>query len=307
MGFSDFIGAGSSLLGAFGGSEETGAPSTQQQSTISGYYALPPQAQAAYNNYFNLINSLGNQSVGSYPKAQVGAPQSPFDSQELYNYQQANGGGAVKPVGFQEPFNQYQQNALSAMGAPDYSQQGLAQYFNPYQQNVIDSTLGDINHSYDIANSGIMDNNSRLNARAVGSSLGTQLAQNQQNRARDIGNASATLNSEGYNNALGLRNNSLQQQLAAGTAIQGQNQNLLNASNPQGQFALNPNYTQASLLSQLFGAFPNSSNSNGTNTGSTITDKSRQTTTLGNLGGLGVNLFGTGQPGSSGYLSSLFG
>lgn len=284
-------------LSAFGGSEETGSPSSSN--SVSGYYALPQQAQSAYNNYFNLVNSLGSMSPITAPQGGFSNynanPQSPFTSQSLLSLQQANPSMGLNPSGFLEPFNQFQQNALSSYGNANPSDPNfLAGYTNPYQQMVQKNTIDEINRSYDMSNSNIKDANSRLNPRALGSSYGTQLAQNDQNRARDIGSATSNLGYQGYNSALDLRNQMLQQQLSAGSAIQSQNQSALGISNPlsymQSQYQMNPQYAQANALAPLFGAFPQSSNS--TQTGSTITPNSYQPTALSKLGGLGMYLFG---------------
>jgi hypothetical protein len=288
-------------LGALGGSDETGSPSSGGSSSISGYYALPPQAQAAYNNYFNLVNSLGTMSPITAPSGGFSNynanPQNPFTSQSLLGLQQANPGMGMNPSGFLEPFNQYQQTALQGYGNANPSDPNfLNGYTNPYNQMVQQNTIDQINRSYDMNNSNIMDDNSRLNARAVGSSLGTQLAQNQQNRARDIGSATANLGYQGYNSALDLRNSLLGQQLSAGSAIQSQNQAGLQYSNPlsymQSQYQMNPQYAQANALGPLFGAFPQSSQSNSSQVGSSITPNSYQPTALSKVGGLGMYLFG---------------
>jgi hypothetical protein len=298
------LGAVSSVAGMFGGSDG-GDAGGSQQSMVSGYYALPKEAQTAYDNYFKIINGLGGTPLSAFPKTTVGAPQNVFDSEELYKLQQANPTTPVRPTGYLEPFNSYQRNALTSMGTPDYSQAAMAQYQNPFQSMVQDNTLNEINRASQMSQSGIMDNNSRLNARAIGSSLGTQLSQNEEARIRAIENATANLGYQGYNEAMGLRNNSIQQQLAAGTSIQQQNQGMLGASNPQGQFGLNPAYIQASMMGPLFGAFPESSQSQGTSWGATP-----QTPNMtSRLGGLGMAMFGgdNGGGGGGGFLNGIFG
>jgi hypothetical protein len=174
-GFGDILSAGSGIASMFGGDEETGSPSSSQSSSISGYYALPPEAQAAYNSYFNMVNGLfGGTTPRATQYGQVGAPTSPFDSTELYNLQKANPGHGVLPIGTTEPFNQYQKGALTALGTPDFSAAGLAQYTNPYNDQVLNTALDAINRQAGINRSNILDNNSRLNARALGSGLSTQ-------------------------------------------------------------------------------------------------------------------------------------
>lgn len=316
----DAIGAISSLAGGFGGSEETGSPGSSNSSTVSGYYALPPQAQNAYNNFFNLINGLGSQNpytppAGSYTNYN-GNPNSPFTSQGLLGLQQANPNTPINPSGFLEPFNQYQQNALSSLGNPDLSAQGLSQYSNPFQSMVTDQTLNEISRQGGIDRNNLTDRASRLNSSAFNNSaLGTQLAQNTDNTNRLRANATAQLGYQGYNSALDLRNQTLGQQLSAGSAIQGQNQQALGYANPlsynQTQYQLNPQYGLASVLAPFFGAFPNnSSSSSTTQTGSSITPNSYQPTGLTQAGGLGTALFGgslKNSGGINGVLNKYFG
>lgn len=271
--------------GLFGGG---GGESSSQSTSVSGYNAMPSIEQGAYDPYFKAITNLWGVPLDSFARAQVNAPTSPFDSSELYALQQQTPDKGVKPIGYMEPFNEYQKAALSAMGAPDFSMNGLQQYLNPYQQMVQDNAINEINRSYDMSNNNIMDMNSRLNSRAMGSSLGTQLGLNQQNRARDIASTTANLGYQGYNSALDLRNQALQQQLAAGGTIQGLNQALLSASNPSGQLALNPDFLRASMLMPLYAAFPQASQSQSTS--------QSETNGSGNgfsqLFGAGLSLFG---------------
>ncbi len=270
--------------GLMGGGGDGGS---SESSSASGYAALPPAAQQAYDKYFGLVGGLGGVQLPAFPKSQVSAPRNPFDSSELYALQQ-NSNGPIKPVGFQEPFNQYQRSALTAWGEPDYSVSGMQQYMNPYQQLVQDNVINQINRQSDMSRSALLDRNSRLNSRALGSSLGTQLSQNEEARNRLIADNVANLSYQGYNQALGLRDNALQQQYAAGSSIQGLNQALLDAANPKGQFSLDPRYIQASLLAPLYSAFPQSSTSQSSSEG----PSSGGGGGLSQILGLGMSLFG---------------
>jgi hypothetical protein len=289
-GISDVLGAVGGIASAFGGpGNETGSPSTSSsdQSSLSGYAALPPQGQQAYNSYFNLINGLyGASQPNSTPYQSVSNPTSPFQSQGVYQLQQATG-SPVLPVGRVEPLNSYQTNALTQLGNPNYGAGNMAQYENPFNQQVADTTQQAIARQGAINNSSIQDQHSLLNSSAMSSSLGTELAQNNYNTDMAQGQAAANLGYQGYNSSIGLMNQSLQNQLASGSAIQGQNQNLLNTTNPAYAYTNTPAYLQASLLSPLFGSFPSSSSSTGssTSTGSTITPNSFQASPASQLGG----------------------
>lgn len=292
------MGAASLIGSAFGGSDG-GDPASSQSSSVSGYGALPQLGQEAYDAYFQLVKNLGTQQANAFPKTTVGAPTSPFDSSELYALQKASK-DPIKPVGFQEPFNQYQKSALTAWGEPDYSANALQPYINPYQQMVQDNVVNQINRQSALNRNDIIDRNSRLNSRAMGSSLGTQLAQNDEATNRLLADTIGNLSYQGYNQALGLRDNALQQQYASGNAIQALNQAMLGAANPQGQLSLNPQYMQASLLAPLFGAFPQSSQSQSTSTGPTA----EKPNMLSRISGMGLSAFGGG---GGGGLGGMFG
>jgi hypothetical protein len=301
-GFGDILSAGSGIASMFGGDEETGSPSSSQSSSISGYFALPPQAQAAYDRYFDMVNNLlGGSAPNATSFRKVNAPLSPFDSAELFALQAANPDQGVLPTGVTEPFNQFQKTALTFLGNPDFSTQGLQQFMNPFNDQVLNTTLNSINRQSGINRSNILDNNSRLNARALGSGLSTQLSQNDDATNRLVAETAANLGFKGFNSALDLRDKSLQQILGAGSAIQEQNQNILNSTNPVTRFQLDPQFLKTSLLAPLFGAFPQSSQSTSSAVGSTITDNSRQATNTARLGGLGTAIYG------SNGLSNIFG
>jgi hypothetical protein len=300
-GIGDVFSAVSGVASMFGGDEESGSPSSGSSQSVSGYYASPPLARDTYDQYFGLVRRLFDSLPNVTSYRQVGKPLTPFDSPELYALQQANPDRGVMPIGVTEPFNKYQKTAFTALGEPDYSKEGLAPYMNPYNDMVLNTTLDAINRQADINKSNILDNNSRLNSRALGSGLATQLAQNDANTNRLVAETTANLGYQGYNSAIDLRNQALQQMLGAGSAIQQQNQNALNSTSPVTAYQMTPSYLQASLISPLFGAFPNNSQSTSTQVGSTITDSSRQPTTISRLGGLGTSIFG------SNGLSNIFG
>lgn len=250
------------LLGIFGGDNDI-EPSSASSYNVSGYGALPQQGQNAYNRYFDIINSI------PLPKPQQGMfspyttnPNDPFASNALFRLQQANPEMSVNPTGLIEPFNQYQREALMQLGNPNpYSEDFLKGYTNPFQTMVTDRVLNEINRQAEIDRSNIVDRASRINSKAFyNSALGTELAQNTDNKNRLIADIIANLGFQGLNNALDLRRSSLADKFNAGTAIQNQNQAALGFVSP---------YTQASTIAPLFSAFPNSSYGNTMQRGAT--------------------------------------
>ncbi len=269
-----------------GGGEEGG--SSSQSSSMSGYNAMPLIQQQAYDPFFQAVQNLWGVPLNSVSNRMVGQPRSPFDSQELYALQQSSPGKGVMPTGMIEPFNQFQQNALMQMGNPDYSQQAMQQYMNPFMDQVMNRTLGNINRQADMGRSSIMDNSSRINSRALGSSLGTQLAGNEEARLRAVGDASANLGYQGYQEGMNVRDNALKQQLGAGSLIQGQNQGMLDIANPTNQMKLNQDYIRAAMLAPLYGYMPQAQNS----TSSSESTTGGGSNGLGQMVGLGMSIFG---------------
>lgn len=294
-------------LGAFGG-DEGGGGGGSQSSSVSGYKALPLVARQAFDNLFESVKSVGDQDVSPFPyefyKQQSPLGLGPFESSELLKLQQATPDKAIRPTGLLEPFNEFQQNALTSMGRPDYSQGALQQYMNPFQQNVANSTIQGINREADLDKSRLMSNNSLLNSRANSAMMGTQLAQNAEAKNRLIANTLANLNYEGYNQGLNLRNQSVQQQLGAGAQIQQQNQAMLTAANPEGQYQLLPDYIKSKLLTPLFAAFPvNSSESQS----SSWQPAPAQPSMASKAGGFGMAAFSPNDDGSGSMFSRTFG
>lgn len=313
MGVSDVLSGVGGLASAFGGT--TAQPSSSQSSSQSttGYAALPANAQSAYNNYFNLVNTLGGQSPLGVPSGGFtnynANPSSIFNSQGLQSLQAANPNTPMNPSGYIEPFNSVQQNALSQYANPNYSQANMAQYENPFQQQVTDTTVQQMQRNNAINQNNITSQMNSANPSVLGNSaLGTEYALNNQLTNQNIGQAQANLGYQGYNSSIGLYNNTLQNMLNAGNTIQTQNQNVLNMANPasytQAQYQTQPSYLQASALAPLFSAFPSSgeSSSQSSAVGATPilgSGQHTQNTPIQNLGGLLTS--------SSGGLGSLFG
>lgn len=216
------IGAGLGLAGALFGGNKGGNPGGSQ----SGYAALPKEAQQAWQQYFGMVNQLG---------------QNP---------------GQLGPT----PFNQFQQNALNSFGNPDFSQEGLQNYLAPFQ-GLRDRQLGQANRDFDTSDARLASmfrsgagkgefNGGRMNA----------LNDNAVRRNESL----SGINSGFDMNALGLQRQSLQDQLMAGNQMQNlqeqgspfglaQRYNQLVQGFPQSQTSWGASQGSPNFLSQLGG------------------------------------------------------
>jgi len=88
--------------------------------------------------------------------------------------------------------------AAETMAAP--STATIQDLMSPYQQSVLDTTLAEINRSYD--EQGIAQA-ARAGQQFGGSRYGVQSAEMQRNRAQQIADATAQINQAGYESALG--------------------------------------------------------------------------------------------------------
>ena len=91
--------------------------------------------------------------------------------------------------------------------------QGL---MSPYQQNVIDTTLAEINRSYD--QQGIQQA-AQAGQQFGGSRYGVQSAEMQRNRAQQISDATSRLSQAGYESALGRSQQQFQNQMALAQGV----------------------------------------------------------------------------------------
>lgn len=255
-------GLGAGLLGSlFGGNDSEATPERQ----YTGYYALPPEARSAYDKYFAKLNSLGNNPYDTARLNRVVKPSSPFDSQELYRLQQATPDRGVEQVGVLEPFHEYEKNALTQAGNPDYSYGALSKYFDPYHQIVTQSALNQANRTADLNRNFINTYSQQFGGRVGGenSALHTQLNENERNRAEVLADVAGRYGSQGFNNAVELRDKSLAGMFEAGGAIRGQNQAKLDAASGRGLSQNNPAYGQLQALMQLLQGIPGASESTG--------------------------------------------
>jgi hypothetical protein len=264
--------AGASL----GASMDPGKPAMNNQR--SGYAALPPQGQQAYNRYFDSLNSIPQDPYSTGRFSQVGAPQTPFDSEQLYALQQLMGEQGVNPVGVLEPFNEYQRNALSSYGSPDYTEEGLAQYMAPFRA-ARERAAMNVNRRFDNQNAEVRSREARIGSLARDRDYGGQTPAVEEARQRALIDAEMA----SLGNALGLRSNSLADMFNAGGRIQQQNQAGLNAASPQAINMQSPQYGFAQAYMPLQQGIANSQYS---------TQQGGRPSTLGQLGNLGTGVFG---------------
>jgi hypothetical protein len=189
------LGAAASAKSLFGGKKAAGTPGGSQSQY--GYASAPPWAQNIYSGTY----APGIQSYFNSPQSGAFVPQQV------------------------EPFNRFQNEALQGLGGGIQDiQQNLGQYMNPYHSAVTDN----INREADIRRSDLLGRAS-IGGNAAGlnnSAVGVQLGLNDEARQRLLAQA----NYENYQQALGLRRQTLAEMLGAGGAQQTQGQNVLNNS-----------------------------------------------------------------------------
>lgn len=297
LGLGAILGGIGTIGSALGVGRKAGQPEQSRGETASGYYTLPPEAQQAYQNFLSLANLYNSNPYASGRYAQAINPsQDPYQSSELFELQKLNPSQNVRPVGAIEPFNQIQKNAIEAYSNPDYSLAGLAQYYNPFQEQVLNRALNAVNRSSDIARSNLLD---RLNARGgilKNSATDTQLALQEEARTRALADTAANIGYQGFNQALGLRGQSLADMLNAGNLVQRQQQGQLQSALPSSATQYNPYYNQALSYGNLLSLFPQGSKGNTFSSGRT----EPSTNMLGKGLGLTGSLFGN-------QFSGLFG
>lgn len=264
--------AGASL----GASMDRGKPAVNDQR--SGYAALPPELQAPSLRYADQLKNIPQDPYSTGRFSQVGAPQTPFDSEQLYALQQLMGEQGVNPIGVLEPFNEYQRNALSAYGSPDYTEEGLAQYMAPFQA-ARERAAMNVNRRFDNQLGQVRSREARIGSLARDRDYGGQSPAVEEARQRALIDAEMA----SLGNALGLRSNSLADMFNAGGRIQQQNQSNLNAASPQAINTQSPQYGFAQAYQPLLQGIPNSQYSN---------QRGGQPSTMGQIGNAGIGIFG---------------
>jgi hypothetical protein len=111
-----------------------------------------------------------------------------------------------------EPYLQ----AAETMAAP--SAATISSLMSPYQQNVLDTTLAEINRSYDVQG---LEQAARAGQQFGGSRYGVQSAEMQRNRAQAITDATARLSQAGYESALGRAQQQFQNQMNLAQQVPG--------------------------------------------------------------------------------------
>jgi hypothetical protein len=262
--------AASMAASLFGGKKKgSGQPGFQQQQ--SGYAALPPEAQQAYQKYFAMLNGMQNPAMGMAPEFDQ---NDIFSSPEMAAYQQAMGKTPTKPIGVLEPLNSVQRNALSNYANEDFSEGGLGKYMLPFQQ-ARDRAMVNINRNADTQLANIRDRASRMGSLGRDPLYGGQLPQVEEARARAMLDAEAGFAEK----ALGLRSQSLADVLSGGNLIQKQNQAGLGAK-----------YMHPMAFMQLLAGMPNSGSGYGR--GAVPYEASN----LQKLGNIGLSMFGQNNP-----------
>jgi hypothetical protein len=279
MGFAAFIPfAASMAASAFGGKKKgSGQPGYQTQQ--SGYGALPPEAQQAYQKFFAMLNNMQGPTMGMAPEYN---PEDMFSSPEMGAYQQAMGNTPTRPIGVLEPLNGVQRSAISDYANEDFSEGGLGKYMLPFQQ-ARDRAMTNINRNADTQLAGIRDRASRIGSLGRDPLYGGQLPQVEEARARAMLDAEAAFGEK----ALGLRSQSLADVLSGGNLIQKQNQAGLSAK-----------YMHPMAFMQLLAGMPNSST--GYQRGATPYESSN----LQKFGNIGLSMFGQG---GGGQFGGMFG
>lgn len=216
--------------------------------------------------------------------------------------------GGVVPVGFVEPLNQWQRGALESLSQPNMAglnylamagqaaqrgtdlgmspesfAQGTAGFMNPYIDQVLNRTTSRLSESAQQAKAKIMAKEGFR--KAFGStSQGTQLGEIDKGLTSDIGDATATLSYQGFNDAAnrymtqfntergrdlqgagvlsgiasqarGTAMDDIMNRLKAGTIVQGQNQSILDVLNPEIKGVQNYSKTQLQDLMGFLSAF----------------------------------------------------
>lgn len=278
MSWASFIPFAASMAASvFGGKKKgSGQPGYQQQQ--SGYGALPPEAQQAYQKYFAMLNGMQGHPMSFVNEFN---PYDMFQSPEMFAYQQANPKQGVKPVGVLEPLNSVQRGALNDYANEDFSEGGLGKYMRPFQQ-ARDRAMTNINRLADTQLSNIRDRASLTGSLGRDPLYGGQLPQVEEARARAMLDAEAGFAEK----ALGLRSQSLADVLSAGNLIQKQNQAGLGAK-----------YMHPMQFMQLLAGMPNSSSGYGR--GATPYEASN----LQKFGNIGLSMFGQ----NGGQFGGMFG
>ena len=253
---------GAALGGLAGGKEK------RMSSPTGGFATMPPEMQEAYlREYLPEVKRIYN--MGKFTAAPMGTynetgPYSSQGLQELQNYSNGIGGifagtQGVKPLGTVEPLNDIQKQALGGYaGGINAFQNELPQYMNPYNQAVLNQSLGRLNEEYNGYNNQLMGSAARNGLGAFGgSALGTMMAQLQKDRENRAADMIASMNLQNYGQAQTLRRQTLAEMLAAGGAVQEQNQQYLNAL--AGPLAGSTPMSRVSQFGQLLGGIPASS------------------------------------------------
>jgi hypothetical protein len=261
------------------GKKTKGTPGYSRQGT--GAMSAPQQANSL--RYSNDITNFQNNPFPQNVMQNVGAPQNPWDNQELYNRQQLTGQPS-RLSGVHEPFNQLQTNTFNTVGNPGARLADYMQGLESLRRNTAD----DINRGSNLDIQRMLGNAAQSGSLTPGSYFQNVQPMIEEGRSRALDRSNALFQA----NAEAFKQQALMDQGNAGHYIQQQNQAELNSSNPHSQIMNNPLYQQLLAVAPFIQGFPTSTYQ----TGGTP-DKPG---TVRKLGGLGMYLSSQGAFGNQG-------
>lgn len=293
------IAATAAVAGNLFGKKKGARPELQQNSSQSGFAALPPEIQQAYlQRYLPAIQAqfknpnglpLGPAETGHFASRGL---------QQLQNHSNQIGGlfpgtTNVSPLGGVEPFNPLQEQALNSFGGGlSGLQEELPGYQSFYNENVLDPELAELERQQGLTKNNFWDKYNLYGAQqgrapnVTNATLGSQLA-----GLEDIASQRRLqARTNAFQGGQQLRRQTLQDMLTAGSAIQQQGQSLLDYLQPHLMQTTPQGF--AAGLAQI----PTSSVSQGTHTGA-IAGKPNAWAKIGAAGetALGLrNFFGGG-------------
>lgn len=242
-------------------------------------YTGPFGGGAYYNWATNAGNTYGMGGVApvgvvepfnDYQKAGITSLATPFNNpfasgtQQAFNSVLANSPD-IKGM-FSQGQNLYNQAEQSFNNASNATangirgftgndlQNGINMYMNPYTQKVIDASVAQINNQGDQARAAILGRLAGKGSSSFGTtSEGVQLSELAKNTLNQVGNTSATLNYQGYNDAVNNTLNQFNQDRNNSLQGAGLYNSIGNSQASAGQNQISNGFTGQSQLAQLAG------------------------------------------------------
>lgn len=242
--------AAPTIASLFGGKKKsTGTP----PQNISGYGALPDYIKRGIGERFQAVNSTTRPLQREYFEKVGLDPNNPLYNPELAKLQRMNPEEPLHQAGILAQLHPAQIAALQAQANPDISDEGLAQYMRPFNDIQAERERG-FNEGIDKYKTQIQSQNDLMNSRvnpATNLPLQLQLNDIERNRQTGLSGIRADLQERGFDKAMGLRNQLLGQQYAAGDVYNQYHQQQLNNAGGYNRFINNPNVGQAIGYNQL--------------------------------------------------------